>query len=258
MCLQNEYESICGECEDAGLPAWADVSMELANAQAHRDYWKPKKVKVVLLAESHVKTSSQEAQLTLNYPGEFPADIPNHFVRLVYCLGYGENSLFKNGNAPSNNPGTNQFWKIFQATGQHIPNTGNLAWLRMRESSVERMNKKKEILRSMKQRGIWLVDASLPALYHPRDGTPQFNQAIRARIIRSSWHYWTCPLLQALNPQHIIVIGCGVNNAVYQFLYDEYHGRVTVLPQPQAHLQGGYLPCLQTIHAICSAHVANP
>lgn len=42
-----------------------------------------------------------------------PSDVPRGFVRLVYCLGYGENWLL---NHPINNPsntGTLQFWKIF-------------------------------------------------------------------------------------------------------------------------------------------------
>jgi hypothetical protein len=82
----------------------------------HRRHWKPRQVKT-LLAESHVYT---ESGLMLNYD-EFPAlkNLPKNYVRLVYCLGYGEGKLVEG--TISGNRGTPQFWKILSKCAG-IPN----------------------------------------------------------------------------------------------------------------------------------------
>ena len=78
----------------------------LRRAEEHRCYWRPKRVKVVLLAESHVYTTPDELARNIALPASAPADLPRGFVRLVYCLGYGENRLLNRPIATPANTGT--------------------------------------------------------------------------------------------------------------------------------------------------------
>lgn len=85
----------------------------LLRAEEHRGYWRPHRVRVVLLAESHVYTTLEELGRTISVPISVPVDLPPGFVRLVYCLGYGENHLLSCPITTPANTGTPQFWKIF-------------------------------------------------------------------------------------------------------------------------------------------------
>ncbi len=81
-------------------------------ADEHRDYWRPRKVvRIVLLAESHVYTTTGELGYRLQALPALPPDLPRGFVRLVYCLGYGENRLLDRPVTGTRNTGTPQYWK---------------------------------------------------------------------------------------------------------------------------------------------------
>lgn len=84
----------------------------------YRMYWRPKTVRVLLLAESHVYTTAQETiQYTLP-PGIKPLNgLPDRFVRFVYCPAYGEDILPNGFNG--SNSGTWQYWKIFYSCIHH-------------------------------------------------------------------------------------------------------------------------------------------
>ena len=76
-----------------------------------REFWKPKQVKVILLAESHVYTKDDEWEILFKPNLFLPENYPRHFVRFVYCIAYGENHLLSK--FIDNNPGTFQYWEIF-------------------------------------------------------------------------------------------------------------------------------------------------
>ena len=59
----------------------------LERAEAHRAFWRPAEVRVVLLAESHVFTNATDLERCITRLPGAPAGIPVGFVRLVYCLG---------------------------------------------------------------------------------------------------------------------------------------------------------------------------
>src|SRR6266516_1132984 len=109
---QGEDEKVnLRECYD-GLknlkPDFDIDSFEIVEEVARlRDLWKPEKVRVVLLAESHAHTSQNEFDTPWHTPDNM---YQGKFVRFVYCLANGETEL-----APSirDNKGTSQFWKIF-------------------------------------------------------------------------------------------------------------------------------------------------
>src|SRR3989442_14717671 len=97
----------------AGYDSRDIESVEAAEmVEAHRWAWKPKQVRLMLVAESHVYTKTEE--LAFDYGGSqfIPPNlnVPSRYVRLIYCLGYGENLL-----APDLTGGTPQFWTIFGA-----------------------------------------------------------------------------------------------------------------------------------------------
>ena len=102
-----------GDCEE-----WDVVKL----SRSYYDYWRPDKVKVILLAESHSFTTSERA---FNGPG-FGAlrDAyfgPRNFISLVYNLSYGENdSLGDDGPRDKNNKGTPQFWTLFAACSRGV------------------------------------------------------------------------------------------------------------------------------------------
>ena len=65
-------------------------SIEIAEeVERLRLAWRPSRVRIVMLAESHVYTSKDEALSRVRQPD----GIETGFVRFVYCLGYGEPSL---------------------------------------------------------------------------------------------------------------------------------------------------------------------
>jgi len=111
-------------------------------AQHYYDYWKPKDVRVILLAESHVFTHTdsnttgpqlrQDLAKKLDYHG------PRDYVSLVYCLTYGEREALSsapsaattNGDdetstCPIYNSsargGTPQFWSLLAACLRQDP-----------------------------------------------------------------------------------------------------------------------------------------
>ena len=80
-------------------PNLIDSLNVVKTVEEYRQFWKPKTVKVILLAESHVFTTQDEYNLKLNeywiqkLLGSESMDYPRNFVRFVYCLGYGEKRL---------------------------------------------------------------------------------------------------------------------------------------------------------------------
>ena len=92
----------------------------LARADEHREYWRPRKVRLVLLAESHVYTLREELDCQLKPHPLLPSDLPRGYVRLVYSLGYGEDDLLDHPIQGPRNSGTPQFWKLFYACTSRI------------------------------------------------------------------------------------------------------------------------------------------
>jgi hypothetical protein len=199
--------------------------------EMYRQSWKPKKTSVILLAESHVYTERQELDVkcSAQVVNGFIPNYPLHYVRFVYCLGYGENQLL---NAPiKNNGGTPQYWKIFSSCVAE--NEHDLAFRRVLKtgttSLVLRLRNKVDVLRKMKERGIWLLDASIVGLY----GSGKKNQTITERIIEICWQNHIANMILESSPKHAIVIGEGVGNILNSKL-QKLEIPFTVIPQPQA------------------------
>jgi hypothetical protein len=200
---------------------------------AHRSYWRPRTTRVLLLAESHVYTRDSECVPMQGVGLPDMAGAPETYVRLVYCLGYGESKYV--GSKVKPNPGTPQFWKIFASCVSPPGESTFSPVLRGRTPDFRtRLEAKVRILRQMQAAGVWLLDASLLALCRP--GGARLDPATCEGILRTSWQHYVGEQVRALNPESIIVIGKGVARALKRELAGLGHGKVTVLPQPQAHL----------------------
>jgi len=176
--------------------------------ERHRWAWRPKKVRFILLAESHVFTSDADVRLRIKstlLPTRYRRQ-PDGFVRLVYCLGYGESNLV-NGKPIRRNAGTWQFWDIFgrlAGTGRQ-PRGGSKVW-------KDRLEWKIKTLVRLRKRGIWLVDSSFHALYSP--GGVRGYETVKRELHRVWWSEYGKWLIEACKPQGIWTIGRGVHEVL--------------------------------------------
>ena len=209
-----------------GPPAEA---LEVAEAvERIRRFWRPTNVRVLLLAESHVFTSSDELNIRLK-TDLIPVTkaYPNEYVRFVYCLGYGESRLLSE---PVNrNFGTWQFWKILHA----CQNGGVFDDFLVSKTQFEnRILAKYRLLERLKATGVWLVDASITALYN-RGQRPAPRTV--EKTLQTCWDSYVGHVVKEAAPHHVIVVGKSVERTLKQRL--ESTGLpFTVVPQPQARL----------------------
>lgn len=199
-----------------------------------KNYWKPEKIKVILLAESHVYTSKEEFSVSLNLSKIPLPDYPGNFVKYIYCLGYGENELLKG--VVEKNPGTSQFWKIFHSCVSDIkekPDFDPVLKTRNKNFS-ERIKSKISTLQKLKDRGIWLVDLSIVGLYIP--GEPKPSIKLQNKVLSYCWEKLIREEVEEAAPEHLIIIGKGVGRVLENMLSAAQVKSLTVLNQPQAKL----------------------
>ena len=236
------------ECYDemAALPGLgAEPFASVKLVEDFRRYWRPDNVRVVLLAESHVFTDDDDRACRLCEVSGLPG-YPSNYARFVYCLGYGEDSLIA-GQPPAQNPGTWQFWELlFSCANEVWSNESSAAVKKQTTYTGARIGNKIRLLKTLRERGIWLVDASIMALYH-RGEKPYPD--IMEQAIKISWHCYIGDIIKTAQPEQIIVVGKGVKNKLQaelrQFQTDTIY-------QPQAHLsRQERLENLQTCHRLC-------
>ncbi len=205
-------------------------------AEECRQAWRPERLRVLLLAESHIATSAADLAWRVALPPGLDWPGPPRFVRHIYCAGYGEPELLEGPagpGAPSPPPprgGTPQFWRLMAAVeGADCP-----AWPAIARRGTEigaRLAAKAALLHRLRKRGIWLTDASLAALAVPsvrRHG----GAALDVLALRESWRLYHEALLTALAPAHVAVIGLGVARALAPELDRAFPGRWSALRQP--------------------------
>lgn len=181
---------------------------EVAEAvEAHRWAWRPHEVRLILTAESHVFTSAEDVALTVvreRLPVE-AQHAPTAFVRLIYCLGYGEPTLLS-GVPTVPNRGTPQYWRRF----------GQLAGTNDRRvearSPEERLRWKVDTLLRLREHGIWLLDASLHGIYSPGGSRPSAS-TVRA-LHRAWWQEYGRWVVDSCPGARLWAIGRGVDRAL--------------------------------------------
>lgn len=213
MDLETTYNKISKQWK--GDPHCLESYETVKAVQAHRDYWKPKEVRLVLLAESHVFTPDKERESAhidlkkINHEVSLKLEgIPPDFVRFIYCLGCGENELLDEN--IEKNSGSPQFWKLLQACISGPEKFREI--LKTGETNFQkRVRNKVQLLTEMKNRGIWLVDASVVALY-PKEK----NQNNLKMAINTSFDEFVEPLLKDIGNPNVIIIGKGVDKLIGQ------------------------------------------
>ena len=213
--------------------------------ETYRRYLKPDNVKVLLLAESHVFTSDNDRKIVIPPLSALP-DYPTRYARFVYCLGYGEKKLTASSFHPARD-GTPQFWKILFSCCNHVSASSDFAPILSHTPYHLRLQNKIALLKKLKDKGVWLVDASIVALYN--NGTKSSEMF---RAIQESWQSYTRDVVLTVEPAHVICIGKGVARVVEPDLKRHFPGKYTVIPQPNAHLSATeHLANFQTYSRIC-------
>ena len=215
--------------EHGEVPEPVDIAISV---EAHRHFWRPRRTKLVLVAESHVYTSGKDWSQKINYSA-IPLWLrkgnrtpPDQYVRLIYCIAYGEPRLVTNGKPDVAVGGTPDFWNIFgkcaRMGGHPEPD----------DSFVNRIQWKLRTLRTLYKSGVWLLDASVHAIYR------RFNQRLApeaaAILHRQWWENYGQWLLGTLDDPAVFVIGKTVfehlsqlpewnfTNWIYQPRYDSH------------------------------------
>lgn len=196
----------------------------LASVAAWRDAWRPARVRILLVAESHVAELPGDTDVRVYLPFDVPETLPQTYCRLVYCLGYGENWTCKP--QPEKNPGTWQYWDIF---GALVSGLSNKQPRKGGSSLVTRMNWKLDVLRRLRDSGLWLVDASLAGLYIPGGGRAAIGRAY-IRMVRESYERFVWPNVRTEPIEQVWVIGRDIAGALAGC---EGIGENRVISQPQ-------------------------
>ena len=197
--------------------------------EKYRRYLKPIKVKVILLAESHVFTETSDLQITIPDIEGLPG-YPKQYVKFVYCLGYGEKDLTKDPLHP-NRDGTPQYWKIFYSCNNLISPSQDFSPILSKTPTQQRLKNKINLLKQLREKGVWLVDTSIVALYKNGTKLPRMFQTLE-----KSWKLYTLNVVKSACPEHIICIGKGVASVVENDLKKYFSNKYSVVEQPNAFL----------------------
>ena len=164
-----------------------ESSTYLARVEAWRNAWRPSRIRVLLVAESHVAELPGDLEARVQLPFATPEVLPDGFVRLVYCPGYGETGVCNP--RPSGNIGTWQYWDLF---GALVGGAANRQPRKGQSILLERLHWKIQVLRALRDRGIWLVDAAVAGFYQPGGGRP-FQGRLYREMLRDSYQRWVGP-----------------------------------------------------------------
>jgi hypothetical protein len=190
--------------------------------EEHRWYWKPKDIKFIIVAESHVYTNANEVSVKIIpdlLPEDVPKDVPLNFVKLVYCLGYGEPSILDRPEIIENNAGTRQYMNLFRDCIGFVDNTASfLQW-------------KARLLKTLRDKGIWLLDASCHACAKGRG--ERLPPEIVERIVPISWNIYVKTIIDdlSIDPKYVWIIGKGLHDS----LKGKYARGSNWIYQPNAH-----------------------
>jgi hypothetical protein len=216
--------------------------------ETYRRYLKPETVRVVLLAESHVFTSDEDRRIAIPPIDGLPG-YPMQYARFVYCLGNGERDLTNDPHHPRRD-GTPQFWKVLYACDNRVENLEDFRPVQRGTFFPQRLQNKIHLLKNLRAKGIWLVDASIVAVY----GTG-VNVSTRSRteVLQESWESYTKQVVASANPERVICVGKGVAGVVENDLRTLFSGRYEVFPQPNARLSSQeHLAIFRRYYDICS------
>lgn len=191
-------------------PEYREPFEVVQTVEEYRQYWKPENVKIVLLAESHVYTTLEDFQDICETSSSALPNYPKNYVRFIYCINYR---------------GTPQFWKIFFGTLNHITKNSDFG-------PTKDFDNKLKLLKEMKEKGIWLVDASISGLYRSRVSKPNSKKLKEA--IACSWKGFVKNVVEDCQPKRLIIIGKTVCDTILPILSSKLKAKTDWVYQPNA------------------------
>jgi hypothetical protein len=213
----------------------------------YRQYWKPEnKVRIILLAESHVFTSDNDRLIRIPLMENLPG-YPTEYAKFVYCLAYGERDLTRNALHPVGD-GTPDYWEIFYSCDNHIINKSDFRPILSATPHKQRLANKIALLQSLQKKGIWLVDSSIVALY---DKGRKYKDRITSKIIRKSWDCYTRGVVERAKPEHIVCVGKGVFKVLENDINELVGNNYTVIEQPSHLSSEKRIENLKRLSEIC-------
>ena len=213
--------------------------------EKHRWAWRPDSVKVILLAESHIYTSTGDFALQVLKDKLPPAaqHTPTDFVRIIYCLGYGEPELLS-GKTEQRNAGTRQFWDLFGK----LAATDKQPRKSMGASLQGRSQWKLDTLSKLQQKGVWVLDASLHAMYAP--GGKRVPNHLKFALHQLWWENYGADLLSKFPQAQTWIIGKTVADDLQKlsipmqgWIYQPGAGR-----SPSRNLEWGWSELLNSVN----------
>jgi hypothetical protein len=215
----------------------------------YRRYWKPEVVRVVLLAESHVFTSDEDRRIAIPPIDDLPG-YPTRYARFVYCLRNGERYLTNDPHHPRRD-GTPQFWKVLYACDNRAEKLEDFRPVQRGTPFPQRLQNKIHLLKNLRAKGIWLVDASIVAVY---GSGVNFSGRSKTEVLRESWESYTKQVVTSANPECVICVGKGVARVVENDLQALFPDRYAVIPQPNARLSSKkHMANFQRYYEICNS-----
>jgi hypothetical protein len=235
--MDSELEKNLEDTHSLIVKSFPEVNVDsldvVKQVEEYRQFWKPKEVDVVLLAESHVYTDNRDFETKLNreiFSGLLPA-YPLRLVRFVYCLGYGEPLLQKNPRTDQKTRGTSQYWKIFSScVGE---DDSRVLRKGTKGHPSQRIRNKINVLRKMKEDGIWLMDASIVGVNRIK------KPKVRSKIIQICWDNFLQEQIQEARPNRVIVIKYSSMNPFIPEL-KKFKIPLKLMPQPRGQPQMYY------------------
>jgi hypothetical protein len=190
------------------LPWGNETAAVLAAVAAHRAYWRPAEVRLLVLSESHVLTRESELAVKVPLAVFGHPEAPTSFVRLLYCLGYGERDLC-DGHLQGN-AGSPQFWKL--VTGGLDEARSASVVERSEPDFMRRLTAKLRVLEELKARGVWLLDACPLALYAASQPKPRM--AMLAQAMELAWPAYTRAAIREAAPRAVMIVGKMVHDGI--------------------------------------------
>ncbi len=189
----------------------AGVQPESAEYLARVDGWRrafrPEHVRVLLVAESHVREADGDidVRIDMSATDDELAIAPPGYCRLIYCLGYGADSICQPAPLAANG-GTN-YWTLFARLA------GKTIHPLVTPKKREDLGRKAVVLAHLRANGVWLIDASALGIYQPGGGAAFRGNAYRD-MVRESWRWLVRPSIAEEPLEQVVVIGHTVRRAL--------------------------------------------
>jgi hypothetical protein len=133
------------------------------------------------------------------------------FARFVYCLGCGEPQLVCPAVERNKSGRVWQYWRLFHDTVCEPTTSYKCLQKNGEPDCQQRVQKKLALLKKMREAGIWLLDASVPALVLEREKVKGDRYS---EVLKACWKLHIREVLCGCEPSAVLIVGKDVNRAI--------------------------------------------